>query len=159
MNKLNFKNQQKTLKIHSSLCDSSRTGIISLPVRFEENFDFLDAPSLAKMLQILETKDLIQVHYADYPDNFNIYALKVTPKGLDLEPQISYDKRKKMGRPYMGICYGRAVFRYNTIFSISPIIAPERQPTIKPFRISIFNTSFLSLVIHRRMCYNEHERG
>lgn len=95
MNKLNFKNQQKTLKILSSLCDSSRTGIISLPVRFEENFDFLDAPSLAKMLQILETKDLIQVHYADYPDNFNIYALKVTPKGLDFEPQISYDKRKK----------------------------------------------------------------
>lgn len=95
MNKLNFKNQQKTLKILSSLCDSSRTGIISLPVRFEENFDFLDAPSLAKMLQILEAKDLIQVHYADYPDNFNIYTLKVTPKGLDFEPQISYDKRQK----------------------------------------------------------------
>ena len=95
VNNLSLKNQRKTLKIIDNLCDSTRTGVVCRPVNFTDYFSFLDSLSLVKMLKILESKNLIKVDYADFPDNFNIYTLQVTPDGLNFEPQISYDTRQK----------------------------------------------------------------
>ena len=95
LDKLKLKNQRKTLKILSVLCDSTSNGILCKPEHFTENFSFLDSLTLTKMLKLLEEKNLIEVQYADYPDNFNIYTLKITPEGLDFEPQISYDNLQR----------------------------------------------------------------
>ena len=109
MNKLNLHNQRKTLKIIAELCRNSPTRTICRPVNFPDNFCFLDSRTLCDMLQILESKELITTVYADYPENFNIYILKITPKGLDFEPQISYDVEQKWKDRIWGFFTGTAI--------------------------------------------------
>lgn len=95
MNELSIKNQEKVLNI---LIELSRNGIdntICRPVDFESNFTFISVNALIEILKILESKGLIKVIYADYPDNFNIYTLQITPSGLNYTPQKKQESSAK----------------------------------------------------------------
>ena len=95
MNSLSLKNQKKVLNILIDMCDNTESGVIHTPVGFESRFPFLDAKNLDRILDILSNKEFISLLRADYPDNFDIASLSVTPEGLNFIPQTSYDNRQK----------------------------------------------------------------
>lgn len=99
-------NQLKTLKILIDLCSKEENDVLITPAHFEDNFPFLNGLELSNMLDILESKELIVVHYADYPDNFDIAKLAITPAGYNYFPQASYDNMTKWKERLWGFISG-----------------------------------------------------
>lgn len=120
MNQLSIKNQERVLKVLIRLCSESPTHWICKPVNFTDNFKFITVESLIVILQILSDKMLITVQYADYPDNFNIHTLHVTPKGYDYHPQKSLRTKEKWLERLYGFIFGTLLGAMLTYFM--PII-------------------------------------
>lgn len=106
MNELSIRNQEKTLNVLIELCEKSPTPWICRPVNFTDNFKFISVEALIKILNILSDKGLIEVVYADYPDNFNIYTLTVTPKGFNYHPQKALRTKEKWLERLYGFIIG-----------------------------------------------------
>ena len=106
LSELKIRNQEKVLKKLISLCDDSPTFIITRPVNFTDNFKFISVDALTQILSILENKKLISVLYADYPDNFNIAELYVTPDGYSYSPEKNYINQQKWKDRIIGFVFG-----------------------------------------------------
>lgn len=96
MNGYSTENQEKVLEILIKLQDNSPLPYIFRPTKFEENFPFVEPETLVGILDILQSKELIKVAYASFEDSFNIYTLKVLPKGLDyFNQKQQYEKNNQ----------------------------------------------------------------
>ena len=89
---------RKQCKVLNTLIDMSREyedNTIYRPKNFEKHFNFITVQELIEYLKILESDKLIDVCYADYPENFNIYTLHITANGLSYLPKVNYSNQRK----------------------------------------------------------------
>lgn len=93
--KLSIRKQRKVLNALIDLSREYQDNTIYRPENFENNFTFVTPGELIEYLKILESENLIDVCYGDYPDNFNIYTLHITPAGLSYIPNVNYSNQKK----------------------------------------------------------------
>lgn len=93
--KLSIRKQHRILNVLIDLSQEYHDNTIYRPENFEDNFTFVTVTELIGYLKILEDENLIDVCYGDYPDNFNIYTLQITPAGLSYIPKLTYSNQQK----------------------------------------------------------------
>lgn len=93
--KMSVRIQKKVLNTLIDLSRKGRDNIIYRPINFPDNFDYLSPDELIEYLKVLESEELITVLYADYPENFNIHHIQITPKGLFYIPKLTYANQQK----------------------------------------------------------------
>lgn len=106
MEKFSIKNQNKVLKKITSMCYPCPHGILYEPQGFENNFPHIPKKELCVILDILASKDLIEICYGDYPDSFNIWSISVTTIGYNYIPQVSFDNRERWKERIWGFVTG-----------------------------------------------------
>ena len=110
--KLSIRRQHKILNTLIDLSREYQDNTIYRPENFENNFTFVTTGELIEYLKILESENLIDVCHGDYPDNFNIYTLHITPTGLSYIPNVNYSNQKK----WIGIYVAWALLNFIFIF-------------------------------------------
>ena len=90
-----MKKHDKTLHKLIELSNETTNHIIYRPVNFPEQFPFITVYELIDFLKVLQSEGLISVQYADYPDNFNIHYIEITPEGLFYTPKKIYQNKRK----------------------------------------------------------------
>ena len=93
--KLSIRKQHKILNTLIDLSREYQDNTIYRPENFEERFNFITVQELIEYLKILESDNLIDVSYGDYPENFNIYTLHITANGLSYIPNVNYSNQRK----------------------------------------------------------------
>lgn len=116
MSGITVKKQEKVLKTLIQLCHESHTPWIYHPVGFEQHFPFVDSASLIDILNILSSKNLIDVRYTDSPESFNIHTLQVTPQGLDYHPQKALKTKERWMERLYGFLVGTILGAVTTYF-------------------------------------------
>lgn len=93
--KLTVRKQRKVLNTLIDMSREYQDNTIYRPENFEERFNFITVQELIEYLKILESDELIDVSYGDYPENFNIYTLHITANGLSYLPKVNYSNQRK----------------------------------------------------------------
>lgn len=103
---ITMKKHDKTLQKLIELSYEYNNHIIHRPTNFPECFTFITVHELIDLLKILEEENLISVQYADYPDDFNIHYIEITPDGLFYTSKKKYRNKQKWSDRIWGFVTG-----------------------------------------------------